>query len=499
VRPLLRELTGKWGVVQRGSNAAQAQLHSSMAAARRHGLHPSVCSRRVPETSANSKWDILGKSAATRTRLPWDQNTCKGSRALSDGASPKHPNIGRFSSKLDEQFIDNFGEPFVTFRVMDEHGGVLDPSLEPDVTQEDAVAMYKTMVQLNVMDSILYEAQRQGRLSFYMTNYGEEATHIGSASVLSNDDVIYGQYREAGVLLWRGFTVQQCIDQCVGNVDASCKGRMMPVHYGSRALNFHTISSPLATQLPQAAGAAYALKTQGRDACVVCYFGDGAASEGDFHGALNFAATLECPVIFFCRNNGYAISTPIREQYRGDGIAARGVSYNIKTARCDGNDTWAVHHVMKRAREIAVRDKVPVLVEAMTYRGGHHSTSDDASRYRGTDELNSWTLSNNPLARMRLFVEKKSWWNQEMETQARAEARRIVLESLEAAEGKKWLKVEELFRDVYDQVPQHLQEQQVARIVPLTPLSCVSLKRASVSDDVAAVICSSYARGWPGS
>jgi TPP-dependent pyruvate/acetoin dehydrogenase alpha subunit len=311
-----------------------------------------------------------------------------GQRALSEG--PKHPNIGRFSSDLGEQFINNFGEPFVTFRVMDEHGGVLHPSLEPDVSQEEAVRMYKTMVQLTVMDSILYEAQRQGRLSFYMTNYGEEATHIGSASVLKSEDVIYGQYREAGVLLWRGFTLQEAVDQCVGNIDSSDRGRMMPVHYGSKRLNFHTISSPLATQLPQAAGAAYALKLQNKDACVVCYFGDGAASEGDFHGALNFAATLECPVIFFCRNNGYAISTPIREQYRGDGIAVRGVSYNIKTARCDGNDTWAVHHVMKKAREIAVKEKIPVLVEAMTYRGGHHSTSDDASRYRGTDELNSW-------------------------------------------------------------------------------------------------------------
>ena len=239
----------------------------------------------------------------------------RGDRALSD-RGPQHPNIGRFSSRLEDQFLDNFGEPFVTFRVMDENGAVLDPALEPDVTEEEAVRMYETMVQLNVMDSILYEAQRQGRLSFYMTNYGEEATHIGSASVLTQDDVIFGQYREAGVLLWRGFTLQQFADQCVGNAHASCKGRMMPVHYGSRELNFHTISSPLATQLPQAAGAAYALKMQKRDACAVCFFGDGAASEGDFHGALNFAATLECPVIFFCRNNGYAISTPIREQVR---------------------------------------------------------------------------------------------------------------------------------------------------------------------------------------
>lgn len=112
------------------------------------------------------------------------------------------------------------------------------------------------------------------------------------------------QYREAGVLLWRGFTLQEMCDQCVGNAESCDKGRMMPVHYGSKALNFHTISSPLATQIPQAAGAAYAMKLQGQPSCVVCYFGEGAASEGDFHGGLNFAATLGCPVIFFCRNNG---------------------------------------------------------------------------------------------------------------------------------------------------------------------------------------------------
>jgi len=131
-------------------------------------------------------------------------------------------------------------------------------------------------------------------------------------------------------------------------------------------------------------------KLQGKQACAVCYFGDGAASEGDFHGALNFAATLSCPVIFFCRNNGYAISTPISEQYKGDGIAVRGVSYNIHTVRCDGNDMWAVYDAMSAARDIAVENQLPVLVEAMTYRGGHHSTSDDSSRYRGDGEISSW-------------------------------------------------------------------------------------------------------------
>lgn len=380
-------------------------------------------------------------------------------RGLSGGAAHvQHPNIGKFTERVN--FVDKFDAPFETFRVMDEHGRVADAANEPAVTEEVAKRMMTTMLRLNVMDAILYEAQRQGRLSFYMTNYGEEATHVGSAAALEPEDVLFGQYREAGVLLWRGFTFQQVTDQCTGNSASSDGGRMMPVHYGSRALNFHTISSPLATQLPQAAGAAYALKLQGREACVVCYFGDGAASEGDFHAGLNFAATLSCPVVFFCRNNGYAISTPIAEQYKGDGIAVRGVSYNIATIRCDGNDVWAVYSAMKEARRIAVEQRAPVLVEAMTYRGGHHSTSDDASRYRGTDEVNSWTALNNPIARMRLWMEARGWWGADQDAAARADARAEILAALVASEKKPGPPLRTMVEGVYAEAPPQLRAQE---------------------------------------
>lgn len=131
------------------------------------------------------------------------------------------------------------------YRVLDRDGSVLDSSQDPNLSRQIVQKMYRNMVQLNVMDKILYESQRQGRISFYMTNYGEEATHIGSASALEDDDLIYGQYREAGVLVWRGFTIEQFLDQCYGNVSDEGKGRQMPVHYGSKDLNFVTISSPL--------------------------------------------------------------------------------------------------------------------------------------------------------------------------------------------------------------------------------------------------------------
>lgn len=180
--------------------------------------------------------------------------------------------------------------------------------------------MMKNMVTLTVMDQILYDAQRQGRISFYMTNSGEEATHIGSAAALQPDDPIFGQYREVGAIMWRGFTLADIMNQCYSNHLDPGKGRQMPVHYGSAKHHFQTISSPLGTQIPQAAGAAYALKMRGQKNVVMCYFGEGAASEGDFHAGLNMAATTESPVIFFCRNNHYAISTSLQEQYRGDGI-----------------------------------------------------------------------------------------------------------------------------------------------------------------------------------
>ena len=177
---------------------------------------------------------------------------------------------------------------------------------------------HRHMIRLRKMDTILHNAQRQGRISFYMTHHGEEAIHMGSGSALKPQDVILAQYREAGLLMWRGFTLEQFCNQCFSNDLDLGKGRQMPVHYGSRALNYQTVSSPLGTQITQAVGAAYKFKLEAlanpekEAAIAIVYFGDGAASTVDFHSGCNFAATLKTPMIFFCRNNGYAISTPVK-------------------------------------------------------------------------------------------------------------------------------------------------------------------------------------------
>ncbi|MCJ1451415.1 hypothetical protein MMC28_001752 [Mycoblastus sanguinarius] len=309
------------------------------------------------------------------------------------------------------------------------------------------------------MDLIMFDAQRQGRLSFYMVSAGEEGIAIGSASALVPEDVVFAQYRETGVFQQRGFTLSNFMNQLFANSKDNGKGRNMPVHYGSSKLNIHTISSPLATQIPQAAGAAYALKLQALQnpnvvpRIVACYFGEGAASEGDFHAALNIAATRSCPVVFICRNNGYAISTPTLEQYRGDGIASRGIGYGIDTIRVDGNDIFAVREVTKEARRMALEDGgKPVLVEAMSYRVSHHSTSDDSFAYRAKVEVEDWKRRDNPITRLRKWMENQGLWDEEKEKEARSQIRKDVLKAFAEAEKEKKPPLREIFTDVYEEL-----------------------------------------------
>lgn len=346
------------------------------------------------------------------------------------------------------------------YRVMDPAGKIISPGGLPiEVADSTAVEWYKSMVTLSQMDNILYDSQRMGKISFYMTNSGEEATHIGSASALTPADTVYAQYREAGVLMYRGFKIADFMNQCFSNSLDLGKGRQMPVHYGSNKLNFHTVSSPLATQIPQAAGAAYVIKMQREDKCVICYFGDGAASEGDAHAGLNFAATLECPVIFFCRNNGYAISTPTEDQYRGDGIASRAIGYGMDYIRIDGNDIFAVHAATKAARKLAVEQNRPVLIEAMTYRMGHHSTSDDSTNYRNKEEISA-RAQMSPIVRLGLYLRQRGAWDDQQEKALLESARAEVLREYAAAQKLPRPRLSEMFEDVFERKPKHLIEQE---------------------------------------
>ncbi|KII90763.1 hypothetical protein PLICRDRAFT_39345 [Plicaturopsis crispa FD-325 SS-3] len=357
-------------------------------------------------------------------------------------------------SKLDFfNSVTGDGKQIPTYRVLDGVGKPIEGAEIPEIDEAFARKLYENMQLLPALDNLLYNVQRQGKISFYITAYGEEATIFGSAAALAGDDEVLGQYREMGVLLWRGFGIDDIMNQCLGNEkDTSGKGRQMPVHFGSPEHHFHTISSPLATQIPQAAGVGYALKrdpARRNKNIAVVYFGEGAASEGDFHAGMLLASTVPSPTLFIARNNGFAISTPSTEQFYGDGIAARGPGYGIDTIRVDGNDVLAMLAATREAKKRCLESGRAVLIEAMTYRVGHHSTSDDSFAYRARQEVEDRKRIDDPIARFRLYLESRGWWSGAEEDELKARHKKDVLAAFKAAEGLKRNELKEMFTDVY--------------------------------------------------
>jgi len=351
---------------------------------------------------------------------------------------------------------DEFSIP--TFRLLKQDGSLYEGAKAPDLEHDKALAIYRAMVATRVLDERMLAAQRQGRLSFYMQCTGEEAAVVGATAALDDADMIMAQYREQGALVYRGFTFDEFMNQLFGNELDYGKGRQMPIHYGSRKLHYMTISSPLGTQIPQATGYAYGQKLAGDGQCTTVFFGEGAASEGDFHAALNMAAVHEVPVIFFCRNNGYAISTPSIEQFAADGVAPRAFGYRMHVIRVDGNDILAVYAATREARRIAVEHNQPVLIEAMSYRLAAHSSSDDPSGYRSKKEEEAWR-EKDPILRMQRWLIDLGWWSEDEEKALQESLRREVLETMKRAEKRPPPPLDSLVTDVYADVTPELQRQ----------------------------------------
>lgn len=369
-----------------------------------------------------------------------------------------NPNNITKEETLKLEFISENALSIPVFKMMDADGELYDGACHSSLDKDTAIKIYETMRFIRVLDERMLAAQRQGRISFYMQCLGEEAAVTASAAALESQDMIFAQYREQAALAYRGFELEQFMHQNFSNSKDLGKGRQMPIHYGSNALNYMTISSPLGTQIPQAAGYAYGQKLDGKGGCTICYFGEGAASEGDFHAGLNMAAVHEAPVIFFARNNGYAISTPASEQFKGDGIACRGVGYGMKSIRVDGVDTLAVYEAVKLAREYAVKNNEPILIESIAYRLAAHSSSDDPTGYRSKDEEENFR-QNCPINRFRNYLIKQEWLDEQEDEATKELIRKEVLAALKKAEVVAKPYLEDLITDVYEEVPQHLRKQ----------------------------------------
>lgn len=336
--------------------------------------------------------------------------------------------------------------------------GSLDARNDPGLSPEEVVHLYRHMVLTRLVDDRLVTLQRQGRIGFHIGSLGEEAAIIGSAYALRKQDWLFPCYREFGAALLRGMPLERYLDNMFGNANDPVKGRQMPDHYTCKAAQFGSVSSPIGTQITQAVGFAWAAKIQKQDLVALTYFGEGATSSNEFHNGLNFAGVFKTPTVFICRNNGWAISVPTERQTASRTFAEKGVAYGVPSVRVDGNDLFAVIAVTRDAIRRASAGEGPTLIEAITYRMGGHSTSDDPTRYRDKSLLDPWA-DRDPLARIQRYLDKQGWFTEAEEQKLRTEIDARLRDLVEASEKTPPPSLESMFEDVYAERPWHLREQ----------------------------------------
>ncbi|MES1165344.1 MAG: thiamine pyrophosphate-dependent enzyme [Verrucomicrobiota bacterium] len=282
--------------------------------------------------------------------------------------------------------------------------GAADPRAVPAAPPGTWLAIYRGMLRVRMLDERLLTMQRQGRVGFYAEARGQEAATVAPVAVLQPNDWIVPSHREAGAALYRGLSLRSYVAQVFGNGNDVGKGRQMPVHPATpRELRILPISSCVATQLPQATGIAWAARIKGDKTMVLAYLGEGATSAEDFHTGVNFAAVFKAPVVFVCVNNGWAVSTSAAAQSASETFAVKALAYGMPGVRVDGNDAFAVYAAVTEAAARARRGDGPTLIEAVTYRLGAHSSSDDPDRYRDPAETARWA-GEEPLIRLRAWL-----------------------------------------------------------------------------------------------
>jgi len=332
------------------------------------------------------------------------------------------------------------------FRLIDNDGKVINTKWFPDLPNEQVVKAYKDMLFARTADLQTVSYQRQGRIFTYPPNYGQEAIAVAAGQVMQDDDWMIPAFREMGAMLAKGVTLKELFLYYMGYEDGSLfKG----------AKNILPMSVPIASQLLHGVGIAYEIKYRKKKQVAFAFVGDGGTSEGDFHEAVNFAGVWKVPVVFIVQNNQYGISTPFKMQTASDGIAIKSVAYGVKGIQVDGNDYFAMHTALENAAKHARDGKGPILIEAVTYRKGAHTTSDDPSKYRTKEEEQEWDKTD-PLKRLKSYLKRKKLFTEKEEekliTQYKKEAERQFIE----AENYGPYPVEDVFQFHYDDMPDDL-------------------------------------------
>ncbi|MGH7270142.1 MAG: pyruvate dehydrogenase (acetyl-transferring) E1 component subunit alpha [Polyangiaceae bacterium] len=336
--------------------------------------------------------------------------------------------------------------------------GSADPATDPRLSPETLLRGYREMTRVRVLDARMTTLQRQGRVGFYGAAHGQEAVPIGTALALEPSDWVFPALREQSAMLVRGFPLRSFVAQAFGNAGDILKGRQMPSHPSARAAHQVSWSSCVGPQLPHAVGAAWAMRARKTSSVAVAFLGDGATSQADFHSAMTFAGAWKAPCVFVCQNNGWSISVPTAKQSASRTLATKALAYGVPGMRVDGNDLVAVMRVASEALVRARAGLGPTFVEAVTYRMGPHSTSDDPTRYRSQAETEVWARRD-PLARLRKHLEQRGLVTEESDALLYAEHAAEIASAVEEVERLPPPERESLFADVYAEMPWNLREQ----------------------------------------
>lgn len=357
--------------------------------------------------------------------------------------------VKKLSQTNFQKLVESYSDDFEMIQVLDKEGIVVDPKTMKDITDEELVKLMEDIVWARTLDERTIILNRQGALGNYATAGGQEASQFGSLAAITREDFLVPTYRDIGVLSKHGLPLYKAFLWYKGHV----AGNQFP-----KELQAYVPQVMVGGTVPPAAGVAIGKKMNEANSVVLALCGDGATSQGDFYEGINIAGVYKAPLIMVVQNNGYGISVPTEKQTLAQTLAQKGVAAGIVSLRVDGMDPVAMYATVKKAREYALEGNGPVLIEALTYRFGPHTMSDDPKRYREDAEVEEW-LAKDPLKRLRIYLTDKGLWSEEKEAQVVEELKQEVKDAMIKMAAEPAQKVSDFLKNMFEETPKSLLEQ----------------------------------------
>ncbi|SDQ52030.1 thiamine pyrophosphate-dependent dehydrogenase E1 component subunit alpha [Virgibacillus salinus] len=320
------------------------------------------------------------------------------------------------------------------------------------LTNDQVIDMYKTMLLARKIDERMWLLNRAGKIPFVISCQGQEAAQVGASFALNREmDYVAPYYRDMGVVLAFGMTAKELMLSAFAKAeDPNSGGRQMPGHFGQKKNRILSGSSPVTTQLPHAVGIALAAKMEKKDIVSLVTLGEGSSNQGDFHEGLNFAGVHKLPVITMVENNKYAISVPMERQIASEKVSDRAQGYGMPGLTVDGNDPLAVYEAVHEARERATKGEGSTLIEAVSYRLTAHSSDDDDSQYRESEEVEE-AKKKDSLITFAAYLKEEGILTEELEKEINEELVEIVNEATDYAEDAAYAEAESALKYVYEE------------------------------------------------